>query len=368
MQELSSRERIARSLKHEPVDKLGLCESFWPDTTKKWREEEKLGEEESPENRFGLDIRQSWCFNMVADLDFEEQTIEEDENTRLVKNGNGSILRWHKEKSGTPEHVDFLVKDMKSWQEHARPHLVDEKNDERRVNFEAYRNNREWCEKQQYYHTWSGVNVFECIHPVSGHEHMLMGMVLEPEWVKDMCEVYAELTIRLLEMLFEKEGKPDGVWFYEDMGFKHKPFMGPDHYKELVWPAHKKTFDFVHSHGLPVLVHSCGFVEALVPGLIEAGMDCLQAMEVKAGMDLLKMKKLYGDKIALMGGLDTRTMVANDREAITKELESKLPGACEGGGYILHSDHSIPDQVEFETYKFFVDKAQEIAGSEKPEA
>ena len=75
-----------------------------------------------------------------------------------------------------------------------------------------------------------------------------------------------------------------------------------------------------------------------------------------------KLKKLYGEKITLMGGLDTRTMVANDREAITKELASKLPGACKGGGYIIHSDHSIPDQVEFETYEFFVNKAQEIAG------
>jgi uroporphyrinogen decarboxylase len=193
-----------------------------------------------------------------------------------------------------------------------------------------------------------------------GHEFMLMGMALDPDWVRDMCTVYAELLIALMEIVFAEVGRPDGIWFYEDMGFKHKPFMSPAMYKDLVWPAHKRTFDFAHSLHLPVTVHSCGFVEPLVPGLIEAGMDCLQAMEVKAGMDLVRLKKAYGDRIAFMGGLDVRTLVANDRRAIQAELDRKLPTAMAGGGYILHSDHSIPNQVEYPTYRFFRDRGLEM--------
>jgi len=185
-------------------------------------------------------------------------------------------------------------------------------------------------------------------------------MALDPDWVRDMCNVYADLTINLFEILFAEEGAPDGVYFFEDMGFKQKPFMSPAMYKDIVWPAHKKTFDYAHSKGVSVLVHSCGYVEPLVPGLIEAGMDCLQAMEVKAGMDLVELKRKYGDRIAFCGGLDIRTLVANDRDAIEAELQKKLPVAMQGSGYILHSDHSIPDQVEYETYKFFLERGLEM--------
>ena len=96
-------------------------------------------------------------------------------------------------------------------------------------------------------------------------------------------------------------------------------------YKELIQPGHKKTFDFCHSLDLPVIVHSCGYVAPLVPGLIEAGMDCLQAMEVKAGMDLLQLHRDFGDRIAFCGGMDTRNLLTNDLNAMMTELDEKIP-------------------------------------------
>ena len=357
---MTSKERITRILKRQPVDRVGCFESFWGDALRKWRAEGHLRQEESPCDHFSLDLRHSGWFNMVADLDFEDQIIEETDEHKLVRSGNGAVLRWWKDKAGTPEHVDFLVKDRASWEEHARPHLTNPDTYRRRINFEAYRKARKDAEQRDLFFCWGGVNVFECIHPVSGHEYMLMGMALDPDWVRDMCNVYADLTINLFEILFAEEGAPDGVYFFEDMGFKQKPFMSPAMYKDIVWPAHKKTFDYAHSKGVSVLVHSCGYVEPLVPGLIEAGMDCLQAMEVKAGMDLVELKRKYGDRIAFCGGLDIRTLVANDRDAIEAELQKKLPVAMQGSGYILHSDHSIPDQVEYETYKFFLERGLEM--------
>ena len=77
-------------------------------------------------------------------------------------------------------------------------------------------------------------------------------------------------------------------------------------------------------------------------------------------MDLVALKKRYGDRISFMGGMDVRPLVANDRAAILRELEAKLPPAMAGGGYCLHSDHSIPDQVEYETCKFFVEEGLRI--------
>jgi uroporphyrinogen decarboxylase len=206
----------------------------------------------------------------------------------------------------------------------------------------------------------AGANVFEQIHPVCGHEYMLMGMVLEPDWILDMCDVYAQMNIRLMERLFAAEGKPDGIWFYEDMGFKEKPFMSPAMYRELIWPAHKRTFDYAHSIGCKVTVHSCGFVEPLVEGLIEAGMDCLQAMEVKAGMDVRRLKSRFGERIAFMGGMDVRALETNDLAKVDAELAAKLPAAMAGGGYVLFSDHSISPRVEYDTYRHFLARGLEM--------
>lgn len=360
MNEMTGIERMQRILARKPVDRIGAFEHFWGEAQQRWTEEGHVREDESFVDHFDLDMHTLWAFQSVADLDFGEEVIEQTETTELIRNGNGAILRRHRAKSGTPEHVDFLVKDRRGWQEHIRPFIVNEADDERRIAFEKYRKVRDLAAGQQRFFCCSGLNVFEMMHPICGHEHMLMGMALDPEWIREMADTYADLLIRLMEKLFAAEGKPDGVWFYEDLGFKHKPFMSPQMYRELIFPAHRKTFRFAHENGLPVIVHSCGFVEPLLPDMIEAGMDCLQPMEVKAGMDLPHLKRRFGDRIAFMGGLDVRPLVANDRDAIRTELEAKLPAAMEGGGYCLHSDHSIPGEVDYETYRFFLELGREI--------
>jgi uroporphyrinogen decarboxylase len=136
--------------------------------------------------------------------------------------------------------------------------------------------------------------------------------------------------------------------------------MSPAMYRELVMPGHKKTIDYAHSIGLPVIMHSCGFVEPLLPDMVEAGIDCLQAMEVKAGMDLLRIYERFGDKIALMGGLDVRPVASNDLDGIRRELESKIPFVKRKNGFILHSDHSIPESTNYETYRYFLELGRKL--------
>ncbi len=357
MQELTGKERIANTLQRKPIDRIGVFEHFWGDTRNKWVRDGYLHEDEDLLTHFDMDMKLCWVHNCVADLDYQPEVVEEDHETKLVKDGNGAILRSSKLHDGTPEHVDFSVYDRKTWEELAKPYLVPS---ERRLNFEAFRNNKQHAADNNLFFAWAGVNVFELMHPLCGHENMLVGMAMDPEWVRDMADTYAELQINLMEMLFEKEGLPDGVWFYEDMGFKEKPFMSPQMYRDLIFPAHKRTIDFAHSKGLPVIMHSCGYIEPLLPHVVEAGIDCLQVIEVKAGMDPLRIHRNFGDQIVLCGGMDARNLVANDREAIKKELQEKIPILKENSGYILHSDHSIPSDCEYETYRFFVDEGRRL--------
>ncbi|MBN2449931.1 MAG: hypothetical protein JXR77_06060 [Lentisphaeria bacterium] len=353
MTQLTGVERTDNILHRRPVDRIGLYEHFWGDTLQKWRGEGKIQAGQDLATHFGFDMTTCWCFNMVADLDFQPVVIEEDEETRLTRNGNFATLRHHKLHASTPEHVAFDVTERASWEEKARPLLTP---DPRRINAEGYRNARRAAAAANRFFCWSGVNVFELMHPICGHEHMLFGMAMDPDWVRDMVHTYADLTIALMEILFAREGKPDGIWFYEDMGLKERPFMSPAMYREIVMPGHRRTIDYCHSLGLKVIMHSCGFIEPFLPDMIEAGVDCLQVMEVKAGMDPLRIKRAFGDRLVLFGGMDARNLVANDIRAIRAELREKIPVLKEGYGYILHSDHSIPTTTEYETYRFFVDE------------
>ena len=356
---MTSIERMAQTLARKPVDHTPIAVSPWGPTVARWRREGHLQPDEDVAEHFGQDLRSGGWLNSVVDLDFQPVTLEETEETILQLDGNGARLRRHKLHDSTPEHVGFTVTDRHTWEEFAKPRLVNL--DRRRVSFEGYREARRFAAEKQRFFCWAGVAPFEQMHPVCGHEFMLMGMALDPDWVRDMVQTYTDLTLKHLEVLVAEEGKPDGMFFYEDMGFKQRPFMSPAMYREIIQPGHQRLFDFAHSLGCRVIVHSCGYVEPLVPGLIEAGMDCLQAMEVKAGMDLPRLFERFGDRISFYGGVDVRALISNDRAAIDAEMDTKiLPVVTGGGGYILHSDHSEPPEIDYETMCYFVERGRRL--------
>ncbi len=357
MQQLTGIERMQNILKHKPVDRIGLYEHFWNDTHRVWSESGKVPKNEMFDDLFGYDMSESWCLNLTADIDFKPVVLEETEDTILTLNGNGAMLRTHKKHDTTPEHVGYKIQTREDWEEKIKPLL---KPDPRRINFEAYRKMRNHCREKNRFFVLSGVNVFEAIHPLIGHENFMVAMALEPEWIEDMVKTYNDMILALHEIVYEQEGQPDGVWYYEDMGYKGSPFMSPAMYRELIMPGHKRAFDHAHARNMPVIVHSCGFVEPLLPDMIEAGMDMLQVIEVKAGMDLLRIHKNYGEKIGLMGGIDVRALYSNDFSVIDRELESKIPFVKEGFGFALHSDHSIPCTVNVESYRHFIEKGLEL--------
>ncbi|MDR2569054.1 MAG: hypothetical protein LBD23_01985 [Oscillospiraceae bacterium] len=353
---MTGKERITRILNREPVDRIGIYEHFWIDTYADYEKKGKIKEGEDYDSHFGFDMSIFWPLNLMIDIDFEHETVAETEDTITIKDGNGALLKRHKHHDTTPEHVDFTIKSREDWDK--VKHMLTP--DPRRINFEQYRKVKENAKNANRFFCLSGVLPFESIHPVCGHEEMLTGMLTDPDWILDMTDTYVNLIIELQKILIEKEGLPDGMFYYEDMGFKQRPFMSPEHYRELIYPSHKKAFDFAHSIGLKVIVHSCGFIEPLLPHMIDAGMDCLQVIEVKAGMDLLRIYRNHGDKIVLMGGIDVRALYSNDKATIDAELEAKIPTVMKGYGYIAHSDHSIPKTVDYETFRYYIDKVLEL--------
>jgi uroporphyrinogen decarboxylase len=105
-------------------------------------------------------------------------------------------------------------------------------------------------------------------------------------------------------------------------------------------------------------MHSCGDVNPFLPELIEIGVDGLNPLEVKAGMDPLHLKKTYGRQLLLHGGINA--VLWNDLSAIEAEMRKVLPVVKENGGYIFASDHSIPQSVSLEGFRRIMALAKEL--------
>jgi uroporphyrinogen decarboxylase len=105
-------------------------------------------------------------------------------------------------------------------------------------------------------------------------------------------------------------------------------------------------------------MHSCGNIMALADDLVEIGLDGLNPLEIKAGMDPLALKAKYGEKLVLEGGIDVRNWNAPGRAEA--ELREKLPALKKNGGYIFHSDHSIPETVSLKEYQYVLELAKKL--------
>ena len=100
------------------------------------------------------------------------------------------------------------------------------------------------------------------------------------------------------------------------------------------------------------------FALSRVDDLVEIGIDCLNPLEVKAGMEPLTLKKKYGDKLTLHGGINA--VLWDDREAIVGEIERTVPVLKENGGYIFSSDHSIPNSVSLENFTAILNEVKRM--------
>ena len=84
---------------------------------------------------------------------------------------------------------------------------------------------------------------------------------MNPEWLRDYCAVVTNFFITHFRATIEAAGRPDGVRICEDMGYKGALFCSPRSLEELIFPSYRKLVDFFHSYDIPVVLHSCGYVE-----------------------------------------------------------------------------------------------------------
>jgi uroporphyrinogen decarboxylase len=180
-------------------------------------------------------------------------------------------------------------------------------------------------------------------------------MATDPDWLRDMYEADMALLEAAWEDLWSRELRPDALWIFGDIAYRNGLLFSPRHYRQVLMPFHRRLCDLAHRHNCQVIYHSDGNVTQAIPLLVECGIDCLHPLEVKAGMDVATLKQEWGDRLAFMGNIDARLFQANDRAGLEVEIRAKVPVAMKGGGYIYHSDHSVPPGTTLDTYRFAMD-------------
>jgi len=332
-------------------------EEYWRRTDGRWVDVEVAGEYEEPVpawEHFGYDMAGigPW-FDVMPWRDYDE-LIDETDEWDVRRNGAGAALKYWKHKSGTPEHMDFRMVTRQVWERDYRPHLL--QLDPQRVEVKQLGKN---LAQAAGAHTWTHFGhlfVWELMRRSLGDVTMYESLLLDPAWIQDYNRVYTDFYKAHFAYIFETVGLPDGVWLYEDLGYKNGLFASPRLLAELIFPYYREMVDFFHSYNLPVVLHSCGSTAQALPLIVEAGFDALNPMERKAkDNDPFAFVEAYGDRLAFVGGLDARVFETNDKDIIRREVADYIEGMkARGARLVFASDHSISPNTHYDSYCYAV--------------
>ncbi len=344
MKTLTERERILRTYRHQEVDRIPMLDSAWAGTVRRWQNE-GLPKDVSWVDYFGFDHQ----IRVGTDNSprFAKKVLEENDRYKIVTTQWGTTQKVFRELDSTPENLNYYFDSSDRWEEAKKAMLTFH---EDRIPWDYLKNNYpRWKAEGRFLQltVWFGFDVAHS-HMI-GTENFLVGMLDEPEWVTDVFDTYLKTSLDLCQRILDAGYEFDGVFWYDDMGYKGTPFFSPQTYRELLQPYHKKVVDWAHERGMVTELHSCGFIEPLLPDVVQTGVEMLNPLEIKAGMDPQRLKSTYGDKLAFHGGINAQLW--DDIDRVKAEMERIIPLMKEGGGYVFASDHSIPNSVSFENMK-----------------
>jgi uroporphyrinogen decarboxylase len=188
-------------------------------------------------------------------------------------------------------------------------------------------------------------NIFETAWYMRGFERILLDMLLNPDLVHAImgrvCEFYMTYFTRNLKAA---DGSIDLVFTADDLSGQRGPLMSHRLWREFIQPYHRRLNRAIHDFKeVRVIYHSDGAIQEFVPGLIEMGIDVLQALQFDAiGMDARWLKQRYGEKLCFEGGVSVqKTLPFGSVSDVREEVRRLIDTLGQGGGYILGPAHAI---------------------------
>ena len=344
----------------------------WSQTLERWKNE---GWDGRPlEEVFGTDVilnagvytsQASFHYIYGPVPPFSRKIIKEDEDTRLVINEEGILMKEPKDyrDSSMPQFLKFPVRTREDFQKFRRERL--QPNFHQRIPSDWRRKLSLWSRGKYpvmcYADRWGGF--FGPLRNLMGLTNLCIAFYDDPVLVEEMMAERAESIILITEEIL-KYCSLDAFMFWEDMAFNKCSLINPKMYRKMALKYYRRVCDWLHSKGIKhIFVDSDGNIWELIPIWLEAGINGVYPCEVKAGMDVVKMRKEYGRDLVLMGGIDKRA-VARGGRAMKEEVNRVIP-VVEEGGYIPHLDHGAPPDISWRNMCEYMDYLMRCLGRKR---
>ena len=191
--------------------------------------------------------------------------------------------------------------------------------------------------------------VLENLVDLVGYDNLCFMLVDDRELVSMIARRISDALLELYRMVAEHP-RLGAMIANDDWGFKTQTMISPADLREFVYPGHREIARVSHEAGKPILLHSCGELREVMDDLItDIGYDAKHSFE-----DVIEpVEEIYerwGDRIAVLGGVDVGFLCESSPEEITRRSRAMLERTRDRGGYALGSGNSIPDYVPREAY------------------
>ena len=351
---------------------------FWSETLKRWVNEgapatilnEKGGR--SIDEFFGFDRMEKMpIFNDLVPFGkhadgpyilpvfpfFERKILKEENDRQVYINEEGVTVRIDKnDTNAMPQWLEYPVKDKKTWETYKKRLDPNEP-----ARFPAYWKDYIRCTKDRDYPIglYAG-SLFGFPRAWMGLEPLVIAMYDNPMLVEDMMEYCMYFFMEFYKKVLP-EIDVDYVYFWEDMAYKTGPLISPAFMKKFMVPRYKKMTEYIRSHNIDIImIDNDGNIDEMIPVWLESGINAPYPLEVAADVDAVKIRKKYGKDIILIGNIDKRALIKGN-DAIDKELDYKIPYLISTGGYFPQVDHSVPPQVSYDNWLYYLKKLRSYA-------
>lgn len=359
--------RMRKVLAHQEADQIPVGEFFWTGFMNKCRA--KWGPDFDAYRHFDLDYIVINP-NMDPKIQAFEIIEEKGEDIRL-KTGFGATIK----RSGTapmPHFDAFSIDEPEQMAEFT----FDDPADPRRffsdgddqingVGDQLLFNTPAWSGRVDRYKDDFAVfgsvcEVYEYLWRIIGTENALIWMMMEPELMENFTNRIGQFLLGLAKAQIEAgAGRLSGFYIWGDVAYRNGMLFSPELWRKYFKPHTKALIDLCHEHNLMVVYHGCGNATKIYEDMIEIGLDAYNPLEAKADLDVVELKKTYGDRISFVGNIDMRVLESGDPTLIRKEILYKLQAGA-GGGWVFQSDHSVSSEVEPESYELVIQTLREF--------
>ncbi len=203
-------------------------------------------------------------------------------------------------------------------------------------------------------------HIMEMITFLLGFETFAYKLVDEPDLIDALAQRVGEFYAQFTKALCDFTCVPL-VWGSDDMGFRSGTLASPSFLKEKVLPWHRECARVAHKSGKPYLLHNCGNLEAIMDDLIDdVGIDAKHSFEDSI-MPVTEAYEKYGERIAILGGIDVDFLCRSDEEEIRRRVRDTLDVCMKDAGYCLGTGNTVANYIPLESYLIMIDEGRRYA-------